>query len=126
MKSLYLLRHAKSSWADSSLADHDRPLSRRGRRAAPLMGAYLRDGGHRPELVLCSTSARTRETLEAVIAGASGNRSELTHEAADVLYHLMVLLAANGITLDEVLDELERRRGMSGIEEKRQRSDGSS
>ena len=68
MKSLYLLRHAKSSWADSSLADHDRPLSRRGRRAAPLMGAYLRDGGHRPELVLCSTSARTRETLEAVIA----------------------------------------------------------
>ena len=65
------------------------------------------------------------EALEAVIAGASGNRSELTHEAADVLYHLMVLLAANGITLDEVLDELDRRRGMSGIEEKRQRSDGS-
>ena len=67
MKTLYLLRHAKSSWADSSLADHDRPLNGRGRRAAPLMGAYLRDGGHRPELVLCSTSARTRETLEAVI-----------------------------------------------------------
>ena len=67
MKTLYLLRHAKSSWADSSLADHDRPLSGRGRRAAPLTGGYLRDGGHRPELVLCSTSARTRETLEAVI-----------------------------------------------------------
>lgn len=66
------------------------------------------------------------EAVEAVIAGASGNRSELTHEAADVVYHLMVLLAANGIALDEVLDELERRKGISGIEEKRQRTDGRS
>ncbi len=67
MKILYLLRHAKSSWANPSLADHDRPLNGRGRRAAPLMGAYLRDGGHRPELVLCSTAARTRETLATVV-----------------------------------------------------------
>ena len=67
MRTLYLLRHAKSSWADPSLADHDRPLNGRGRRAAPLMGAYLREGGHRPDLVLCSTAARTRETLAAVM-----------------------------------------------------------
>ena len=66
------------------------------------------------------------EAIETVIAGASGNRSELTHEAADALYHLMVLLAANGITLDEVLDELERRKGTSGIEEKRRRTEESS
>ena len=63
------------------------------------------------------------EAVEAAIAGASGSRSELTHEAADALYHLMVLLAVNGITLDEVLDELERRKGISGIEEKRRRKD---
>ena len=63
------------------------------------------------------------EAVETVIAGASGNRSELTHEAADALYHLMVLLAANGITLDQVLDELERRMGTSGVEEKRRRAD---
>ena len=67
MKTLYLLRHAKSSWADPSLADHDRPLNGRGRRAAKLMGAYLREGDHRPDLVLCSTAARTRETLADVM-----------------------------------------------------------
>ena len=67
MKTLYLLRHAKSSWADSSLADHDRPLNGRGRRAAQSMGTHLREEGHRPELVHCSTAARTRETLAAVV-----------------------------------------------------------
>ncbi len=63
MKTLYLLRHAKSSWGDSTLADHDRPLNSRGRRAAPLIGAFLREQGHVPDLVLCSTATRTRETL---------------------------------------------------------------
>lgn len=67
MKILYLLRHAKSSWGDPSLADHDRPLNARGRQAAPLMGAYLREGGHQPDFVLCSTATRTRETLAAVL-----------------------------------------------------------
>ena len=66
------------------------------------------------------------EAIETVIAGATGSRSELTHEAADALYHLLVLLAANGVALDEVLDELEGRKGMSGIEEKRLRTDGRS
>jgi phosphohistidine phosphatase len=67
MKTLYLLRHAKSSWGDPSLADHDRPLNDRGKQAAPMMGAFLREGGHRPDLVLCSTAARTRQTLAAVL-----------------------------------------------------------
>src|SRR5262245_5412800 len=63
MKRLYLLRHAKSSWDDESLADHDRPLSARGRRAADAIGTYLREHGIEPELILCSSSTRTRETL---------------------------------------------------------------
>jgi len=67
MKTLYLLRHAKSSWGDPSLADHDRPLNDRGRQAAPMMGAFLREGGHLPDFVLCSTAARTRQTLAAVL-----------------------------------------------------------
>lgn len=62
MRTLYLLRHAKSSWEDSSLADHDRPLAPRGRRAAPAMGRLMREEGFVPELVLCSTSERTRTT----------------------------------------------------------------
>jgi phosphohistidine phosphatase len=63
MKRLYLLRHAKSSWDDESLADHDRPLSSRGRDAADAIGRYLREHEIAPELVLCSSAARTRETL---------------------------------------------------------------
>jgi phosphohistidine phosphatase len=61
---LLLLRHAKSSWDDPSLADHDRPLANRGRRAAEVMGAHLRRHDLVPGLVLCSSAARTRETLE--------------------------------------------------------------
>jgi phosphohistidine phosphatase len=63
MKRLYLLRHAKSSWDDPDLADHDRPLSGRGRRAADAIGRHMRAHGIEPELVLCSSSTRTRETL---------------------------------------------------------------
>jgi len=61
---LLLLRHAKSSWDDAGLADHDRPLADRGRRAAGLMGAHLRTSDLLPDLVLCSSARRTRETLE--------------------------------------------------------------
>jgi phosphohistidine phosphatase len=63
-KRLHLLRHAKSSWGDSSLADRDRPLAPRGRKAAKRIGRYLRENEIRPELVLCSSSVRTQQTLE--------------------------------------------------------------
>jgi phosphohistidine phosphatase len=61
---LLLLRHAKSSWDDPELDDHDRPLAKRGRRAAEDVGARLREMDLAPDLVLCSTATRTRETLE--------------------------------------------------------------
>ncbi len=63
-RQLLLLRHAKSSWGDAKLGDHERPLNRRGRTAAGLIGQYLKDRGLLPDLILCSTSARTRETLD--------------------------------------------------------------
>jgi phosphohistidine phosphatase len=66
---VYLLRHAKSSWKEHGLADHDRPLAPRGRRAAKAIGRYLREHDFEPELVLCSTAARARETLERVDPG---------------------------------------------------------
>ena len=68
MKTIFLLRHAKSSWDDESLPDHDRPLSARGRAAAPRIGAYMRGAGCLPDLVLCSTATRTRLTLHAVLS----------------------------------------------------------
>jgi phosphohistidine phosphatase len=63
---LYLLRHAKSSWADPTLADHERPLAPRGHRDAKRIAKHLRRLGLEPEVVLCSSAARTRETLELV------------------------------------------------------------
>ena len=66
MKTLYLLRHAKSSWDDPGLPDHERPLAPRGRRAAKKLAAYIHGTALAPELVLCSSSARTRETLESL------------------------------------------------------------
>ncbi len=62
------------------------------------------------------------EATETVIAALSGSREELVGEAADVLFHLMVLLGAKGVPLAEVLAELERREGTSGIAEKAARS----
>ncbi len=58
------------------------------------------------------------EAVEAIIAAARGDRENLTYEAADVLYHLLVMLAARDVALADVLAELERREGVSGIAEK--------
>jgi phosphohistidine phosphatase len=77
---LYLLRHAKSSWADPAVADRDRPLAPRGRRDAKRIGKHLVRLGIEPELVLCSPAERTRETLE-LIRPALGATSKVKLEA---------------------------------------------
>lgn len=66
MKRLLLLRHAKSSWDDPALADFDRPLASRGRKAAECMGRELAARNWLPQLALVSPAARTRETWELV------------------------------------------------------------
>ncbi|MCA9296997.1 MAG: histidine phosphatase family protein [Phycisphaerales bacterium] len=66
---LLLMRHAKSSWKDHSLADHDRPLNKRGRRDAPRMGARLGEAGLVPQVIVSSTAERARETAELLAAG---------------------------------------------------------
>jgi phosphohistidine phosphatase len=63
---LYVLRHAKSSWEDPGLADHERPLAPRGRRAARALRRYLINERIHPALVLCSPAQRARETHERV------------------------------------------------------------
>jgi phosphohistidine phosphatase len=71
MKTLLILRHAKSSWKDPSLADHDRPLKKRGRRDAPRMGQLIQEEGLVPDLILSSTARRARDTAEAVADNCS-------------------------------------------------------
>jgi phosphohistidine phosphatase len=70
MKTLFLLRHAKSSWKDSILQDFDRPLNGRGRKAGELVGAFLRKQRLTPDLVLSSPAVRARETVEIVLKAA--------------------------------------------------------
>jgi phosphohistidine phosphatase len=77
MKILMLLRHAKSSWDDDSLSDHDRPLTSRGKKAAPTMGRLLLKEGLVPERILSSTAVRARKTAEAV-AKAVKHEHEVT------------------------------------------------
>jgi phosphohistidine phosphatase len=67
MLTLSLLRHAKSSWKDPTIPDHDRPLNARGTTEAPLMGNAMAKHGLQPDLVLCSTARRTRDTLQLVL-----------------------------------------------------------
>lgn len=91
-KRLFLLRHAKSSWDQPGMADHDRPLARRGRRAAGLIARHLQSEGISPSLVLCSSARRTRETLE---LARPGGEVRIERE----LY---------GAAKDELLDRLRR------------------
>jgi phosphohistidine phosphatase len=97
MKRLYLLRHAKSSWDDPTLADEDRPLAPRGRRAAKVMAKHLRGEGVAPELVLCSPSRRTRQTLKRIAPGLG--------KSADVQIE-PELYSASSAALLEVLHEV--------------------
>ena len=61
------------------------------------------------------------EAIEAIVEAVKGDRDALTREAADVIYHLLVMLAARDVTIDDVLAELERREGTSGMDEKASR-----
>ncbi len=70
-RNLVLFRHAKSAWPD--VPDHERPLAGRGIRAAPVMGRWLRDAGLVPDLVLCSTARRARETWQFAQAGLAAS-----------------------------------------------------
>jgi phosphohistidine phosphatase len=65
-RALVVVRHAKSSWDDPALADHDRPLAPRGRKALPRLRSHLEELEVRPGLIWCSSSRRTRETLDGI------------------------------------------------------------
>jgi phosphohistidine phosphatase len=100
---LILTRHAKSAWDDPSLPDHDRPLNRRGRRAALELGEWLHSRGYEPDQVLSSTATRTRETWSTAAIAPLEVTPKIDHVSA--LYHaspdvmLKVLSKATGDTV---------------------------
>jgi len=65
---LFLLRHAKSNWADPTVDDYDRPLNKRGREAAPAIGQVMADYGWEPDYIFCSAAKRTQQTLDRILA----------------------------------------------------------
>jgi len=81
---LLLMRHAKSSWSDGSLSDHERPLNKRGRRAAEMVGQALTARGYPPDLIWASDSKRTRETAMLLIRAIPGAQ---TVEYTPDFYH---------------------------------------
>jgi phosphohistidine phosphatase len=120
MKTLLILRHAKSSWKDMSLTDHDRPLKKRGQRDAPRMGRLLHKQGLVPDLILSSTAKRAITTA-VMLADACGYENDIDvrrefypgypdayidalREAADEYQTVMVVGHNPG--LEELLDLL--------------------
>ena len=101
MATLYLLRHAKSSWADEAMGDFDRPLADRGREACDVIGAYMEEKGIDFDLVLVSTAVRTRETIALV-----KERAKLRGE---VLYDDRIYEATTSQLL-EVISEIDDDR----------------
>jgi len=99
MKTVILMRHAKSSWSDPELDDHDRPLSKRGRKSAPVMAKWLAEQGLLPDRILSSSSRRTQETVERM-------REEVPAlpeaELSEALYHA---------SPDVILAELQKLPG---------------
>lgn len=72
MLRLLLLRHAKSSWDDAELDDHERPLAKRGAKEAPVIGRLVAEHSLKPDLVLCSTAVRARATLTLLLSKLTG------------------------------------------------------
>ena len=81
MKTLYVLRHAKSSWDDCSLSDFERPLNERGIKTAPLMGKEMKKNDFVPEIIICSTAKRAEQTAKLVKDSAEFDAEIMFEEA---------------------------------------------
>lgn len=125
MKTLCLMRHAKSSWDDPDQADHDRPLNKRGRKSAPQMARWMGQQDLRPDFILCSTAVRAQETVKLLreewLPVRFDDRPELYMAGPEQLRNVVgsipddvacLLLVAHNPGLEEWLAEL------TGIERK--------
>ena len=94
VRRLIVMRHAKSSWKDPNLDDHERPLNKRGRGDAPMVADAIFDKGWIPDLILVSSSKRTLQTLE----GMSHRMGKAPFEVRSGIYHA---------TVSDLMEELE-------------------
>jgi phosphohistidine phosphatase len=119
VRTLIVLRHAKSSWGETGLPDHDRPLAPRGRRAGAALARHVAEAGVAPELVLCSTALRARQTLDLVLpalgepqvsleAGMYLASAEAIVERLRVLTAEVVMLVGHNPGLQDLVLHLSR------------------
>ncbi|MGD8402120.1 MAG: histidine phosphatase family protein [Anaerolineales bacterium] len=118
MKTLLLMRHAKSSWGNSSLSDHERPLNKRGDRDCRLMGSFLHEQDLIPDKIICSTAVRAKKTVEGLIetlpfANDIDYTGELYHADVDIMLEQLqpltddigiAMLVGHNPGMDEFLD----------------------
>lgn len=102
-RTLVMIRHAKSSWANPLQSDFERPLNERGLGDAPMMGKRLAEAGINPDLVISSTALRTRQTSQLIAAEVGYNVSDVQWE--EKLYHCIAAVFEEVIM--EVPDEVE-------------------
>ena len=103
MKTLLLLRHAKSSWKDTSVKDFDRPLNQRGLKAAPAIGRLMRKRKLQPELVLSSPAERARQTTQLMLE-AAGLKTEVRYDER--------IYEASAARLFEIVSQIDEEAGM--------------
>lgn len=124
MKTLLIMRHAKSSWSNSFLSDHERPLNGRGKENAPRMGKHLKHEACVPQLIISSTAKRAATTAE-MVAIASGYEGDITYLSDfyladpetyietlnDVLdVHDRVMVVGHNPGMEELVDDLTDTR----------------
>jgi len=95
MKRIYLVRHAKSSWKDPLMDDYDRPLNKRGKHDAPMMGQWLKDHQHIPELMISSSAKRAIKTAKKIAKALGYPKKEIVEKLelyeADVMVYLKTI-----------------------------------
>lgn len=95
LKQLYLIRHAKSSWADSTLNDFDRPLNGRGKRDGPVMAERLRSLNLIPDVMISSSAKRAQKTAKYIAKGVGYGKKEIVYNEAlylgSLAFHLKLL-----------------------------------
>lgn len=116
MKTLYILRHAKSSWDNAGLSDFERPLNERGLRAAPMMGGVMRANNFLPNLILSSPATRAKQTA-ALVKKSAGIESETEYD--ERIYEasparLLEIVAEQNAAVESVL-LVGHNPGMEGL-----------
>ncbi|MCJ7700808.1 MAG: histidine phosphatase family protein [Anaerolineales bacterium] len=120
MKTLLIMRHAKSSWENPEFSDYDRPLKKRGKRDSTLIGNIILNQGIQPDIILCSSAKRAKDTAElfAVVCGFHGqiqyHRSLYQGAPSDYIElllsqgneHQIVMLVGHNPGLEELLSDL--------------------